>query len=271
MFIFYLLVAYVFLALVWWSYLLFQKNKALYEEMAHSAYYQQHGENTALDLEEYYESAEYGALKKKYNRQVWMIVGEGMAIILILLLGVWKIHQSFFKELALARQQKNFLLSITHELKSPLASIKLAFQTFTKRELEADKAQRLIRNSLLDVERLHVLLDNLLMATKIENHSYSYIDEEFDLTKLATQIVDQTTEVHGLSKNSIKLDLQENVLLNADKVVMGSVIHNLVENAIKYTENEPLIEIGLKESNEDIILTVEDSGIGIDEEHRERI
>ena len=105
-FLFYLLVFYVILQFVWWIYLIF----SLYDQI--------------------YTEAE--VLKHK----AWMIIGEGSVFLLILLGGIWMIRRAFRREMEVNANQQNFLMSVTHELKSPIASVKLFLQTLKSRSLE---------------------------------------------------------------------------------------------------------------------------------------
>ena len=120
--IFYLLVVYVFLQFCWWYYLLFELNTEIYrlQELLALA-----NGSSGVDV-----SAE---LSSKLSQKRMMIFGEGFVFLMLLSLGMIQTRASFRRETQAARQQKNFLLSVTHELKSPLASVKLYLQTLSKR------------------------------------------------------------------------------------------------------------------------------------------
>src|SRR5687768_8527326 len=122
--LFYLLVFYVLLQFSWWAYLLIQLNQEVY---LHKTELIELKEPVALARE----SVE---LSKGLRNRGIMVAGEGFVFLTILVIGIFKTRQAFYKEFSLARQQKNFLLSITHEFKSPLAAIKLNLQTLQKRE-----------------------------------------------------------------------------------------------------------------------------------------
>src|SRR6202000_807140 len=91
----------------------------------------------------------------------------------------------------LQAQKKNFLLSVTHELKSPLASIKLLLQTIQKRELTRQQVQDFIGKSLLDIERLDDMVENMLLASKIDNRSYTFPKASFNLSVLVDNVVNR--------------------------------------------------------------------------------
>ena len=112
----------------------------------------------------------WGALMIKVQPQsMGMVLGEGSVFIFLLFVGAYFIHASIKKEDKLKEQQQNFLMSVTHELKSPLAAIKLSLQTIVKRDLEKQVQTSLLNNSLKDIERLDDLVENMLLATKIES------------------------------------------------------------------------------------------------------
>ena len=121
LYLFYLLVIYVLLQFCWWAYLLVQLNNEVYEHRI---------ENVLLKAPDPVSAnAAQQSLENKLYQRRWMITGEGTVFIVLLAIGSAFTYKSFKKEFELARQQKNFLLSITHEFKSPLASIKLYLQT----------------------------------------------------------------------------------------------------------------------------------------------
>src|SRR5690606_38783408 len=99
------------------------------------------------------------------------------------------------------------------------------------------KEQRgvLIKNSLKDVERLDDLVENMLLATKIESRTYSFPKEDFDFSDLVTRITDRL-QVHACGcEQIIKPNIQQGVTIEGDKFALSSVVTNLIENAIKYS------------------------------------
>jgi signal transduction histidine kinase len=137
-------------------------------------------------------SKDWHFVTDKYWRQKWMILTEGGAFIFLLFLGFIAVRGVFKREMQLVQQQHNFLLSVTHELKSPLSTVKLSLQTLAKRrhELEAEKTEKLLVNSLIDIDRLESLVDNILFAAKIERDEPGFSNDEInvsDITQLAVE------------------------------------------------------------------------------------
>lgn len=199
-----------------------------------------------------------------------MIIGEGMMFLLIFLWGAVKLKGQFKKEHKIQMQQQNFLLAITHELKSPLASIKLYIQTILKRELDKEQQQVFLSNSLKDIERLDDLVENVLLVTKLENRNFNFPREEFDLTDLVAQIVDRLQK-NACSSQVIKTDLQDAVYIYADKFAITNVVTNLIENAVKYSPPCANVKVVLKENNGKLVFSVADHGAGIADEEKKLI
>lgn len=263
---FYIVFAYIVAFSLWWAYLLYAKNETAYIETIEAHVLQYRQNNPAGD---YTSTEEYQKFKAKYTRQKFMIITEGGVFILLLLFGLMRVRKVFLREIQLAEQQRNFLLSITHELKSPLSTIKLSLQTLVKRKLEQDQYEKLIDNSLVDLSRLEGLVDNILFAAKIERDEPGFSNEEINISEL----IRHTAERFGMNKKAIKikLDIAEHIYMQVDVLGFTSVVTNLVENAIKYSEPETTVTVSLHENDQQIFLSVSDQGIGISPEDKLRV
>mgnify|MGYP003899945755 CR=1 FL=1 len=107
-----------------------------------------------------------------------MVLGEGAVFLLILSFGIYRIRKSISKELAFQQQQQNFLLTITHELKTPIAALKLYIQTLQKHNLSDDKKEVILKGALEENERLSNLIENILNASKAENKLFQLQKED---------------------------------------------------------------------------------------------
>ena len=197
-----------------------------------------------------------------------MIMGEGSVFLFLLCIGAYFLHQSIKKEDRLHEQQTNFLLSVTHELKSPLAAIKLSLQTIVKRDLDKARQQSLLSNSLKDIERLDDLVENMLLATKIENRSYSFPKEEFDFSELVRKVSDRL-QIHTCDcDQNILTNIQSDVKISGDPFALSSVVTNLLENAVKYSGPCAKVSVELTKVNGHAFLKVADNGPGIPDEEK---
>lgn len=199
-----------------------------------------------------------------------MIVGEGTVFFFLLCFGAYHLHKSINKQMQIKDQQRNFLLSVTHELKSPLASIKLYLQTILKRDLDLEKQKTFIYNSLEDIERLNDLVEKMLLATKIENHTYKFPKENFDFSELVESLSDRIRRLND-GKRIFVVNVQKELFIKGDRFALGSLVNNLLENAILYSDLGSEIFVELIKENNQIILRIADQGIGINEQYRKRI
>lgn len=200
-----------------------------------------------------------------------MVIGEGFIFMTIFLVGAIKLKKAFMHEHKTHQQQHNFLLSVTHELKSPLASIKLYIQTILKRDLNKDQRDQFLANSLKDIERLDDLVENVLIATKLESVGKSIPKERFDFSELTNRIADRL-QVHSCTSQIIKTDVQPEIFYVGDKFAITSVITNLIENAIKYSPPCAHVNVKLYQNEEkQIRFSVSDLGTGIGDEEKKRI
>lgn len=197
-----------------------------------------------------------------------MVMGEGSVFLFLLCVGAYFLHQSIKKEDRLREQQQNFLLSVTHELKSPLAAIKLSVQTIIKRDLDKARQTSLLNNSLKDIERLDDLVENMLLATKIENGSLSFPKEEFDFSELVTKVTDRL-QIHSCGcEQVITLSITPGIKVVGDQFSLSSVVTNLIENAVKYSGPCAEIDVELTVKDGHPFLKVSDKGPGIPDQEK---
>ena len=268
---FYLLVGYIFASFIWWSYLLYEKNESLVEAQTETAYLKYLAfSSSSITFESFKKTEIYSSILEKHDRQKWMILGEGSVFMLLLVFGTFQLFRTFNKEVLLARQQNNFLLSITHELKSPLASIKLSLQTLEKRVVVEEKYQKLISNSLDDVDRLQSLVDNILFAARMENHSYLFEQREENISDLVEHLIEKFRINIGNSR-SIHVSIQPGLEGSVDKEAIRSAFINVLENAYKYSSLNSLIQINFYKKENSLVFEVKDEGKGIALHERQNI
>ena len=199
-----------------------------------------------------------------------MIIGEGLVFFLILILGLWKIRSSIKKELIFSQRQNNFLLSVTHELKTPLAANKLYLQTLVKRELDPSKRNELLGKAIIENQRLEAMIDNILNASRLENQVMELHKEWFSLSDLLQGVADRFNK--SLQNTIVQTDLLVDCKIEADFFMIEAIINNLVENALKYAGNQKIIVLYLQKlDNQRIVFGVKDEGPGIPLEFQSEI
>ena len=266
----YVVIMYMLLAFAWWSILLYQKNQDAYQAKIELLAMGMVAEGIYHSEEHFHHSPRYLDLTKKYHRQEWMIFGEGSVFIISLVIGMWFIHRSYRKEIELSHQRRNFLLSITHELKSPISSIRLVLETFLKRKLTPEQANRLGKNAIQDSERLNELVNNILLAARLET-AYQPHFESIRLDELLDDIID--TLIEKFPKIIFSKNIQKEVsIMDGDQMGLISVVTNMVENSEKYNQSEfPQIDVELIEKNNMLELTFSDNGIGISDKEKKKV
>ena len=201
-----------------------------------------------------------------------MILGEGSMFVIVFTAGAISLHKSIKKERRLQEQKKNFLMSVTHELKSPLASIKLLLQTIQKRDLTKQQVHDFINKSLLDIERLDDMVENMLLASKIDNRSYTFPKAQFNLSALVDNVVNRLQlNKCDLTQQLINAEIEPKIEITGDKFALTSVVTNLIENAIKYSGPCEVVDVKLYSKDDKIFLEVADHGIGIADAEKPRI
>lgn len=202
------------------------------------------------------------------SRRILMIIGEGGVFILILMAGFWKIQQSIGKEIELSKRQNNFMLSVTHELKTPLTSIQLALQTLMKRKLKEEDREDLLSKALSANQRLAVLIDNILNASRLENDGFEPKSDIFPLNSFLNKAIEDLRKAHPTAV----FNMDSNVdIITADTYMIETVLYNLLENALKYSKESAHIKVSVQQRNQMCHITIADQGPGIPDEEKVKI
>ena len=198
-----------------------------------------------------------------------MLIGEGVVFLVILLGITFMIRRSLKRERAFNNLQENFLQSVSHELKTPLASIGLFIETLQKHDLSEEKRKDIYSRSLTEVSRLNHLISDILTARNIESDNYF-------IHKQIIQLDDYLNEKVKTLKQTLMKDFEVNVetqpiSANLDREAMDGIIYNLVENACKYSPVKSVIDIKLFKKGEKIVLQIADQGPGLDAGSKEKV
>lgn len=191
-----------------------------------------------------------------------MIIGEGSVFLVLMVVGAAYTLRSFKKEVQLAKRQQNFLLSVTHELKTPIASIRLYLQTLQKRQLDELKQQNAIETMLRENDRLDSLVGKLLLTAKMDNEAFDLELESLDLKLALKEIVERYSTF-------VVLKVEEDLTVDLDKEAVISIATNLIENAKKYGASE--VKITGSKATSGIELQFVDNGQGIPNSEKEKI
>lgn len=192
------------------------------------------------------------------QRNIWLY--QSILLLILVAAGIYGVYYSIDSIYKLNKRQNNFLLSVTHEFKTPIASIRLMLQTSKHPKVNDEKRAELIENSIQNTYRLEELAENMLTAMQIENDKYQYQLSEVNLSQMVAEVV-KNQEIKG----EILAHIEQGVSLIGDGFIWRMVVNNLIENAFKYSDNQP-IEVSLLLREDKKILEVKDRGIGIRKE-----
>jgi len=262
-------IVFLLLAFGWWSILLYTKNKDAF--VAKSNYLQivLAAKGKIANRVEFEETVDFLELQANYKRQEWMILGEALFFIISLVIGIYIINRGYNREMIAAQERRNFLLSITHELKSPISSIRLVLETFLKRDLKKIQINQLSGTALEETERLTTLVEDLLLAAKMENH-YQPVLESVDVVDLIDQLLDKLKTKFPEATFTYSHDEKVTEIM-ADKTGLISITLNLLENAVKYSPAPAKIAVQLKQNGKFIHLDFADQGFGVTEKEKKKI
>jgi signal transduction histidine kinase len=267
----YLIIAYMFLAFGWWGILLLRKNEQAHVAQVNELAYRMAVQRGSNNEQAFRNTEIYQQLTKDFDRGQQMIIGEAVILVLSLIGGLFMLFRSLRKEISAAQQQRNFLLSITHELKSPLAGIRLILETFQKRrELKPEIQEKLSTNALAETDRLTALVNDLLLSAKLEN-VYDINEETLDLGEVIHEAAERVAMKYKTA--SLHVDIAPDVgMVNGDRLGLTSVAVNLLENAAKYSQPNPVIHTSLQRGGaRELIWEVSDNGMGIPDREKRRV
>jgi len=266
--IFFILVIYIFAMSLWWMYLLINKNNKLYAEKFENQKQIVISEKLSYAQVVLEDVAE--KLNKKREKQNLMIISEGVVFLLLLAFGSYKIYSYLNEEITLSQKQRNFLLSITHELRSPLTGIQLSVETVKNRVLNKNTQDQMLTNALTDVDRLKGLVENLLMGAKIERETIKFANNPINISNLIKSIGSHFEQINKKERQII-VNTPANVFVKGDKSALTSIFTNLIDNAIKYSEVFSTIFINAEFNNDVFCVKVIDEGVGVPANERSKI
>jgi signal transduction histidine kinase len=210
-------------------------------------------------------------LTKEWSGNLWLlVVGIVSFATIITVLILFSIFLA--REILEVRRQTTFIDSVTHELKSPLASIRLCLETLSRPQL-ADRQREQLREMMLgDVERLHALIDDILAASRLEYGEHAHAVGDIDVVALCRRTVAGAAKRHHMLPEDVVIDAPEHLAIQTDGVSLELVVRNLVDNAIKYSDPPAHVTIVLSPNEGGgLHLQVVDQGVGIPKHALKRV
>jgi len=203
---------------------------------------------------------------------VWLLVLGAFSFVLIIVVLVLFVV-SLARGIIEVRKQDTFIDSVTHELKSPLASLQLCLETLGRGEIEDDAREKLRHMMLEDVDRLRAFIDDVLEANRLSYARPGMLNlSDVPLSELAEQCAEAVRIRHKLGPREVAIDVDPRLVVTTDRAALEIVVKNLIDNAAKYSERPARVEVvARRDSDNRVLLEVSDNGIGIDRKNLKRV
>ena len=257
--IYWVLLVYVLAALVWWYIALTKQNQQLTEFKKEILLQHTGSDRAVLEM-----------IEQEHNRKTAQYAGEGAIFFLLIVAGAVFLFRAVKKQLKLSQDQQNFMVAVTHELKTPLAVAKLNLETLRKRKLDEQQQNKLIGNTLSETNRMNALCSNLLLSSQMEAGGYVLTYETINLS----DIIGSTLNDFSMRYPDKKMDTtlsSERIQVQADAFLLQIALNNLIDNAIKYAGKDAIITISTFCNEEKCFIGVSDNGPGIPDHAKKQV
>lgn len=256
--VYWFLLLYILAALLWWFIALENQNDVITEIRV-----------SELQMSDPQYADKLAAVKDQRKVKNFQFVGEGITFLVIILVGAIFVYRSTRKEIRFSKQQQNFMMAITHELKTPIAVTKLNLETLQKRKLSEEKVDRLMHTTLKEVNRLNQLCNNVLYSTQLQFNKQVFLFENMQLSQVVRNICEHNRD--RFPNLEIQEIIEDNVEISGDELAIELLLNNLIENAVKYAGIQHPITVSLSAHNGWASLAVADMGPGITEQEKKKV
>jgi two-component system, OmpR family, sensor histidine kinase CiaH len=260
--IYWVLLSYIIAALLWWFLSLYKQNEDMYELRKENLSHLYHPGSAGYDEG----LSRIDSLRKRNNAK---FIGEGSTFLILLLFGAVYLYRSVRSQFRAQQQQQNFVMAITHELKTPISVSRLNLETLQRYQLDEKKKEKLLQMTLQETLRLDGLINNILITSQLDGHSYHISKEELNFSDLVQDVVNQFATRYTERKMVQQID--QDIELNGDPLLLKLLVSNLLENANKYSPREKPIALQLHQENHNVLLSVRDEGSGIQPSERKNV
>ena len=219
--------------------------------------------------------SELQKLAEKYSHVLpkgvdWLILVEGLVLLVSILAGVYVIFLYWQRQAALLKAKRSFISQVTHELKSPLASIQLHLETIRRRHPSPVKMETFIDTMLADTERLDTLVNNLLSANRLDQRGLRLSLETLDFSSVVSEYF--RPQQYSLPRAGVmRLDVETNLYARIEKESIETVFRNLLENAILYSPSQPQFKVSLHRDDNTAHFILADQGRGVKTEDHKKV
>lgn len=201
-------------------------------------------------------------LTQRWVGNLWLLVA-GIASFATIMTVLVLFSVFLARQILEIRRQTTFVDSVTHELRSPLASLRLCLETLERPGLEPEQEARLREMMVEDVERLSAFIDDILEANRTEHGREGHSITTVDLPVLLERCIASVSKRHKADPSIFTLDVAPDMQIDSDPAALELVFKNLLDNAVKYSDPPATVHVSAKESDQGVIIEVTDRGVGI--------
>ncbi len=216
----------------------------------------------------------FARIEGEQRARLRMFVGEGAFFLLLIAAGAFTIHRALRRTREFELRQQNFLAAVTHELKVPLASIRLYAETLSTHTLPEDKYRECLERITQDVDRLQGMIDDTLEAGVFAKRAFHLHREECDLSVCLHRYIEMYEGRAERAGVVLKRELESGVIVSMDDAQLRRAIGAVIGNAVRYTqlsESGRTVSVALTARDRRAIITVADEGIGINPADQKRV
>ena len=201
----------------------------------------------------------------------WIVLLEGGVLMLVILAGVYVIFVYWNKQSRLYQLQSNFISSVSHELKSPLASIQLYLETLKYQKVSSEEGQDFVETMLSDTERLSDLIDNILESSKSDPKSMQLQFSSVDIVSFLQETIAHHQKLFEDKQCVIQLKFNDPVKVSIDGRAMRMVFNNLIANALRYSPAGTVLTVEVRRDQKFCIIDFIDQGFGFDKKELKKV
>jgi len=266
--IYWLLLFYIVAALVWWFISLEKQNK----QLSTIRYNALQLKRNSFSAAEYTEQS--GLIEKESNKNTAKYIAEGTTFFILILIGAGFVYRSVRRQFRLQQQQQNFMMAVTHELKTPIATISVALDAINNPKILNDKERIRFYSGIIGNEnkRMNAHVENILQMALVDKENFELNEQLLDVHEIILRVVDPVRMQIGSRNGRLNLQLNaDNAFVVADEIHLTNVIYNLIDNAIKYSPQGPDITIRTENAKSGVMISFEDKGIGMSTDTQRKI
>ena len=256
--IYWLFLTYMVAAFIWWYVSLENQNNQIAAVKFES-----------IQLNDPALTVKVNSITEVQQRKNKQYLGEGLTFLFLFLLGAIYVYRSLLKQINYSQQQQNFMMAVTHELKTPIAIAHLNLETLLKRQLEPLQQKKIIEVTLQETQRLDSLCNNILLASQLDMGHYETNKQQIDFSNIVSDCIQSFRQ--SCPQRICNAVIEPAIFIQGEPVLIQLLLSNLLENANKYSGPELPIGIELATINNKIILRIIDQGVGVPTSEREKI